>query len=210
MDDGPHTVRALRDGVEFARATFTVATLGLGDFPRGLSGTFNLGNFPQTGKTTHIQWQESLQNFVITGVTNTSTGECANIAGEWEAEEEVEVSCTIDDETDTITLSGFADVTIEQDGCNVRWQSPELEDEGIPPRTATLQGNRLTGSGKFIFDIPGGPDLDFTHNTATYQGTINGNQIDLTGSGSAAGEACQGGDCVDFSCTGTSTGLFTR
>ena len=35
LGDGAHTVRALADGVEFAQATFTVTTLGIGEqFPR--------------------------------------------------------------------------------------------------------------------------------------------------------------------------------
>ena len=58
--------------------------------------------------------------------------------------------------------------------------------------------------------VPDGPQLTFTQNTATYEGVISGNRIELSGSGSASGEVCQGGDCVNFSCTGTSTGLFTR
>jgi hypothetical protein len=65
LGDGTHFVRVLADGVEVGRSTFTVTTLGLGDFPRGLSGTFSLQGFPQAGKTTQIQWQESQQNFVI-------------------------------------------------------------------------------------------------------------------------------------------------
>ena len=62
-----HTMRALADGVEFGQATFTVVTLGLGSFPTGLVGNFTVPNFPQTGMQTQVQWQESQQNFVITG-----------------------------------------------------------------------------------------------------------------------------------------------
>lgn len=210
LKDGSHTIRALRDGVEFARATFTVATLGLGDFPRGLSGTFELADFPQAGKTTRVHWQESLQNFVVTGVTNTPTGECANIAGVWTDEEELEVTCTVNGESDTITTSGETEVTITQNGCNVSLQSDENTELDIPPRTGVIKGNQLQGSGRFALQMPGGPELDFTSNLATYQGTINGNRIDLTGSGKATGKVCQDGDCAKFSCTGTSTGLFTR
>ena len=68
LTDGVHTLRALRDGVEFARATFTVATLGLGEFPTGLSGAYRLPDFPQTGTSTFLRWQESQQNFVLTGL----------------------------------------------------------------------------------------------------------------------------------------------
>lgn len=64
---GSHTVRALADGAEFARRGFTVGTLDAGEFPRSLSGEFVLPNFPQAGQETTIRWEESLQNFVITG-----------------------------------------------------------------------------------------------------------------------------------------------
>ena len=72
---GPHTVRALIDGVEFANTTVRVTTFGEDPFPRGLNGTFDLPNFPTSGGTTVVQWEESLQNFVITdGQPNTGGG----------------------------------------------------------------------------------------------------------------------------------------
>lgn len=61
---GQHLVRALADGVEFARATATVVTLG-GEFQSGKTGTVRLDNFPDSGKGVVLQWQESKQNFVI-------------------------------------------------------------------------------------------------------------------------------------------------
>ena len=72
---GPHTVRALLDGVEFANTTVHVTTFGEDPFPRGWSGTFDLPDFPTSGETTVVRWEESLQNFVITdGQPNTGGG----------------------------------------------------------------------------------------------------------------------------------------
>ena len=72
---GPHTVRALIDGVEFAHTTVRVTTFGEDPFPRGWSGRFDLPDFPAAGETTVVQWEESLQNFVITdGQPNTGGG----------------------------------------------------------------------------------------------------------------------------------------
>ena len=72
---GPHTVRALIDGVEFAHTTVRVTTFGEEPFPRGWSGTFDLPDFPASGETTSVRWEESLQNFVITdGQPNTGGG----------------------------------------------------------------------------------------------------------------------------------------
>ncbi|MGE0824163.1 MAG: choice-of-anchor D domain-containing protein [Candidatus Binatia bacterium] len=67
IGDGPHTVRVLADGAEFAQATFSVVTLGLGSFPLGLAGEFTLSDFPLTGMHTGVTWQESQQNFVVSG-----------------------------------------------------------------------------------------------------------------------------------------------
>jgi hypothetical protein len=66
LDTGSHTVRALADGVEFARAGVTVADFGT-EFLSGVSGEFVLSNFPQPGGQAALLWQESQQNFVIRG-----------------------------------------------------------------------------------------------------------------------------------------------
>ncbi len=62
---GEHPVRTLVDGVEFARTTVRVTTLGV-EFLRGVSGTFPLSGFPHPGETTVVRWNEAQQNFVIT------------------------------------------------------------------------------------------------------------------------------------------------
>ena len=64
LGSGPHVVRALGDGVEFARVTTNVVTLGA-EFWKGSSGTMRLDNFPQPGKGVIAEWQEAQQNFVI-------------------------------------------------------------------------------------------------------------------------------------------------
>ena len=61
---GTHTVRALIDGNEFANTTVRVTTFGE-QFLRGVSGTFPISDFPRPGETKRLQWEESLQNFVI-------------------------------------------------------------------------------------------------------------------------------------------------
>ena len=84
LGDGSHAVRVLADGSEFGRATFTVVTLGLGSFPRGLSGAFTLPNFPKQEMVTTVAWQESQQNFVVTGALypGISEGLCTTQQGE--------------------------------------------------------------------------------------------------------------------------------
>ena len=68
---GTHTVRALADGTEFARATVTVTTLGE-EFRRGLSREVTVPDFPEVGTDTVVQWQEAQQNFVISFTAPTS------------------------------------------------------------------------------------------------------------------------------------------
>ncbi len=67
LGPGQHTIRALADGFEFARSTFTVTTLGK-EFPKGLDAEYELEDFPEVGTTVTVKWQEALQNFTITGV----------------------------------------------------------------------------------------------------------------------------------------------
>ncbi len=64
---GAHTIRALADGEEFARVTFTVGHLGE-EFLRDAAGRFRARDFPEPGVNTIIRWNEPLQNFVIEGI----------------------------------------------------------------------------------------------------------------------------------------------
>jgi len=64
LGPGSHQVVVLADRVVVGQATVTVATLGT-DFLRGASGSATI---PFAGHTVTLQWQESLQNFVISGV----------------------------------------------------------------------------------------------------------------------------------------------
>ncbi|MCY4388269.1 MAG: hypothetical protein OXC18_14345 [Desulfurellaceae bacterium] len=62
---------ALVDGPELGRVTVQVTTVGNGaeeEFLRGVAGECVVEDFPQTGQTVTLEWQQSQQNFVITGV----------------------------------------------------------------------------------------------------------------------------------------------
>lgn len=64
LGTGTHTVRALADGYEIGRASFTVTTLGV-EYLGGVDAAYEVPNFPTTGQKVVIRWQENLQNFVI-------------------------------------------------------------------------------------------------------------------------------------------------
>ena len=67
LGDGPHALRALADGVEFAHVTFQVTTLGA-DFLRGAPARdYVLPDFPRPGDRVTVRWAEAHQNFVIVG-----------------------------------------------------------------------------------------------------------------------------------------------
>ena len=59
-------VTALVDGVELAQATVTVTTLGT-EFLRGAEGACVVEDFPLTGQSVRLEWQQNSQNFVMTG-----------------------------------------------------------------------------------------------------------------------------------------------
>ena len=64
LGDGPHAVVAFVDGVEWARATVQVTTLGE-EFVRDAEGSCEVADFPEAGETVTLTWQQRLQNFVI-------------------------------------------------------------------------------------------------------------------------------------------------
>ena len=68
--DGPHTIVAFADGEAFATTTFRVTTIDGQEFIQGASGQANI-SFDDHIVT--LQWQESLQNFVIIrAISNTA------------------------------------------------------------------------------------------------------------------------------------------
>ena len=105
LGDGIHTVRAFADGVEFASATVVVTTFGE-EFLRGASGTFTVSDFPQPGVNVDLLWQQSQQNFAITGVSGDGsegvrTGLDALKAGDMREANNAFRQATMDDPTDT-------------------------------------------------------------------------------------------------------------
>jgi cell division septation protein DedD len=71
LGDGQHDIVLLQDGIEFASGTFTVVTFGV-PFMRGVGGTYVLDDFPSSGQTTTVQWNEGTQSFVVVSTTGTA------------------------------------------------------------------------------------------------------------------------------------------
>ena len=67
---GQHTIEILKDGVVSDTRTVTVINFGV-EFLTGVTGVFNLPNFPSPGQSVDVEWREDKQNFTITDVLNT-------------------------------------------------------------------------------------------------------------------------------------------
>ena len=65
LGDGTHTAVVYDNGREFARSTFTVATLGEA-FITGASGECIIQNFPYSGETTTFEWNQNSQGLMVT------------------------------------------------------------------------------------------------------------------------------------------------
>lgn len=68
LAEGRWTVRALANGTEFDSASVDVVHLTDQEFAEGLVGECRVPNFPSTGQTTVLEWEESSQNFQIVGM----------------------------------------------------------------------------------------------------------------------------------------------
>ncbi len=80
LGDGEHEVIALVDGVEFARTTVTVTTLGT-EFLRGVAGECTVSDFPSVGESVLVVWQEAQQNFVLAAGSAPTAASRSGIAG---------------------------------------------------------------------------------------------------------------------------------
>jgi len=125
---------------------------------------------------------------------------CANIAGTWNGCEEGTVTCIIAGETVTEEVSGCTTINIEQNGCEVRWETQGYE------RAGTIDGKHIHVSGILIAPVSG---AGFTQNLYTCEGTIIGDKINFNCSGSASGTLCDEDGCYSFSCTAHSTSTMT-
>lgn len=156
-----------------------------------------LADVPSTGTTVTI-----IMNPVAGGGSPTPLPTvCANIAGTWNVTENVTVTCTVAGEPpETDTTSGTGRTTITQNGCAISYVVPEV---GLT-RTGVIDGQHVRFTGPLALALAS--DVQFSRNSVTIEGDLQGNSIVAQGSGTAAGTA-QGSS---FVCTASSTATFTR
>ncbi|MCE2488268.1 MAG: hypothetical protein J4F42_22365, partial [Desulfurellaceae bacterium] len=73
LGDGEHEVVARVDGEELGRTTVQVTTLGE-EFVQGVEGMCVAEDFPRSGETVTLEWQQAKQNFVITDIERALRG----------------------------------------------------------------------------------------------------------------------------------------
>lgn len=129
-------------------------------------------------------------------------GGCAEIAGNWNYYS-TETSTFITDgivERNTVDFSGI--ITIEQNVCDIKLESPQLRCD----RIGTIERNNIYVSGIAVQ----GEGINFTQNIYTAEGTICGDEINLNGTGRAAGTFYDEDGFHSFSCTGQNSMILTR
>ena len=73
LESGSHTIRVLADGIEFDRVNFESLRLSTGSFSTNLQGRIEVPDFPKSGHTTTVEWDESAQRFSIIKETGPNT-----------------------------------------------------------------------------------------------------------------------------------------
>jgi hypothetical protein len=177
LGDGFHAINVLADGQPFARATFTVTTLGT-SFLRDKSAACRVSRFPDASTDTILTWQESLQNFTITDTVPTQGGSFPSTNGQWRGVVEPniaiakgDVSCDGAAVTLTITSPTFSGSVETEAGIQLTF-SGIASNEGVMAGTArrngeyfamfagSISGNRITGRWNDVFGCWGDFELE--------------------------------------------------
>ena len=130
---GPHTIRVLADGVEFARADFQVAHFG-SEFLSGKSGRTTVEDFPAPGTSIELAWRESTQAFEIERIFAAP----ATLGGTWNgANLERRSGCSQPQNEGTRGTYAQYDITTTAESINV-------QQTGITGLTCTYTGTLAT------------------------------------------------------------------
>ena len=114
LGDGEHTAVAYDGGVEFARSTFSVVTMGE-EFVKGAMAQCYVPNFPAPGENVLLEWEESTQHFELVRVDSQGQVSCEG----WN------ISRLIDEET--ITFANGTAEWVQQ--CLAAGVDPNARDE---------------------------------------------------------------------------------
>lgn len=82
LANGPHSITVTADGVPFATNTFTTVKSGGEQFLTGASKDIKVPDFPLPGQAANLQWVQSYQNFLVTGIGDTA-GDLSSLNGSY-------------------------------------------------------------------------------------------------------------------------------
>jgi len=80
LANGQHTVSVMANGIPFATNTITTVKSGGEQFLTGASKRLTIPDFPHAGQAANVEWVQSYQNFMITGIGNTAN-DMSNLNG---------------------------------------------------------------------------------------------------------------------------------
>ncbi len=132
--------------------------------------------------------------------TPLATLACLDVSGSWSVMETGSITCKAGGQTDTQPYNDSGTVVIAQNLCDIGYDVPGTEAR----RDGTIDGDYVSVSGPLVIPASG---VTVTENTFTAQGQVMGNRMDLTGSGTAKGNAPGLGN---FTCTASSQATLTR
>ena len=72
LPNGQHTVTVTADGIPFGTNTVTTVKSGGEQFLTGMSKKTKLPDFPHAGQASTLEWVQSYQNFLVTGIGDTA------------------------------------------------------------------------------------------------------------------------------------------
>jgi hypothetical protein len=205
---GEHTIRVFDNGVEFARSTFTVTTLGTAY----LTGAVSSCVARIAGQDVTVSWQEDLQNFVITATTGDDAPPpddpppaYPNVKGVWDVSlNYIGDNCNFIEVPPDLPTSINGTANVAQDGGNL-----SVVAQGILEEEVLLTG-QLKTNGDFAVSSP--PSSDTTA-SCTYNLVASFDGNFQTGEGGLEVTVTyKSGNCEGFSlpCSVLYDGTFTK
>ncbi len=153
LSAGEHTAVVYESGIEFARSTFRVASLGT-EFLRGATGESVVRNFPSPNTDVVLRWEEPIQQFVVAQVSDggAAAGQCCR----W-----ISVNCGM--ATATEREYGWRNAQVSAGAC----VTPPLDDTG------------LVGVVRHVYDGPENWYNYYTGDIRVENNNLCGNLLDI-------------------------------
>jgi hypothetical protein len=152
-EPGEHEIAVYADGALLERRNFTTVRSGGVPFLSGRSATATIADFPESGRSTTVEWSQAKQSFVVVGSADTST-----LDGTYSlrrASIQTQNSGLLDTaETNGIEVSG----TMVVSGNSYRQSLMVSLGDSSPPVPIEVMGN-LQDRGYYLYDRANGNQI---------------------------------------------------